>query len=287
MKRIFWTLLILWLGLAQVEAAFITDRIRVGLYPEPDNKGQPIKVLLSGEEIKRLEEKGGFVQVELNDGSKGWIGRQYLSDEEPAVRSLVESRRELAALQQTLEQTRAELASLQQQVNGAEDDNVLKDALAAANRKVKELEDKIKQRAAAGTGDTPSCEQQLDAMEARQLQCQVRLAKHTAEVKETVAAENDRLREIMQQAVNLLNLPPNGEVPLMIPASAITSSTRVITQPAPAPVAASPSSANGEVTEPSLPVWIYLVLVLTLITGVIAGFALFDFRSRYRFNNSL
>lgn len=289
MKRLPWTLLLmLFASLAQ--AAYITDRIRVGLYAEPSTQNRPLKVLLSGEEIKLLEEKGNFIRVEINDGTQGWIGRQYLSEDEPAVRSLLASRKELARLQIELEQTRQELLALQQEVTSGNEDNILKEALAAANLKAKELEEKLAERLKLGTEGQPSCEQQLDEMEARQLQCQVRLAKHTAENKDPVVAENERLREVMQQAVSLLDVPRSGEVPVLIPASAFLT-TQIISRPTP-PSAAVPSpvvteQASETPKEESLPVWIYLVLALTLITGIIAGFALFDFRSRYRYNAHL
>ena len=114
-------------------------------------------------------------------------------------------------------------------------------------------------------------------MESKQLQCQVRLAKYTKDDQNSVTAENEKLREIMQQAVNLLNLPPNGEVPLMVPASALASIAL-----GQAPTTTNAPAANAETTQDRLPSWVYLIFVLALITGLIAGFALFDYRSRLR-----
>jgi hypothetical protein len=292
MKRLLWTSLLLLIALADVQAAFITDKIRVGLYPEPNTKTKPIKVLLSGEEITPLEKKDSFLRVKLKDGSTGWIGRQYLSEEEPAVRALLVSRKELARLKVELEQTRQELFTLQQEISSGGEENILKEALAAANLKANELEEKLQRRLNAGKDGNPTCEQQLDQMEARQLQCQVRLAKHAKGDTDTIAAENDRLRETMQQAAKLLGLPSSGEVPVLIPASAFTT-TKIIARLSPPAAAPAIASAEGgtessqQEAEEGLPVWIYLVLVLTLITGIIAGFALFDFRSRYSFNGRL
>ncbi|MEO5342936.1 MAG: TIGR04211 family SH3 domain-containing protein [Gammaproteobacteria bacterium SHHR-1] len=285
MRFLPWTLLLLF-ALCDLQAAFITDQIRVGLYPEPNTQGKPLKVLRSGEEIRLLEQQGSFYRVELKDGSTGWIGRQYLSEEEPAVRSLLTSRKELAQVRMELEQARQELNTLQQELSQGNEENILKEALAAANLKVKELEQRLQQRLNLGKEGQPSCEQTLDKMEAKQLQCQVRLARLTQEEQEGLAAENERLREVMQQAAKLLDLPPSGEVPVLIPASAFTT-TRIIPRPPPPPVEPErpASSAQPEAsTEQVLPVWIYLVLALTLLTGIIAGFALFDFRSRYRYN---
>jgi hypothetical protein len=294
MKRRPWLLMLLLLLSPLLQAAFITDNIRVGFYKEPDTKTRPIKVLLSGEEITELEQRGAFVKVRLTDGSTGWIGRQYVSNDEPAVRSLVESRKEVARLSVELDQTRQELLSVQQEIATTDGDTRLKDALAAANRKIAELEARAKKPAPK----PGSCEQQLDEIEAKELQCQVRLAKFDKENKDSVVAENEKLRELMQQATNLLAMPANGELPVMIPASVLTANTRIITQKvmppaapaAAAPVSAAPAQAQAKpdagqaMPEEGLPVWVYLLMVLTLITGIIGGFALFDYRSRYRYS---
>lgn len=291
MMRGAWILLSLLLLPPLLEAAFITDTIRVGLYSEPTSNPniQPLKILLSGEEIKVLEKKGDFVRVQLGDGAKGWIGRRYVVDNTPAVRSLVDSRKEVERLKVELDQTRQELFSLQQELAGGGADGVLKDALAAANKEVKTLQEKLKQKAKPAADDPAAvCEQQLESMEAKQLQCQVRLAKYTKDDKDSLTAENEKLRETMQQAVNLLAMPPSGEVPVLIPASAFTATRTTIVQP---PVASTPPQKTPAATpieqqgeDEGLPVWVYLMMGLTLITGVIGGFALFDYRSRYRYS---
>lgn len=277
-RYLFLTLCLLDLPL---QAAYITDRIAVGLYKDPP-KGNAahIAVLYSGAEIKQvLEQKNGFVKIELTDGRTGWIGRQYLSEEVPAVQELIESRKQVQQLTQELEQART--ASTAATPNAPPAEAALKQELSTAYKKLAEVETKLKEKTAKPSPAKPSspaeCEQQLEAMESKQLQCQVRLAKYTKDDQNSVTAENEKLREIMQQAVNLLNLPPNGEVPLMVPASALASISL-----GQAPTTTNAPAANAETTQDRLPSWVYLIFVLALITGLIAGFALFDYRSRLR-----
>lgn len=267
-----------------LQAAYITDRIAVGLYKEPP-KGNAahIAVLYSGAEIKKvLEQKDSFVKIELADGRKGWIGRQYLSEETPAVQELIESRKQVQQLTQELEQART--ASTAATPNAPPAETALKQELGAAYKKLAEVEAKLKEKAAkpgpAKPGSPAECEQQLETMESKQLQCQVRLAKYTKDDQNSVTAENEKLREIMQQAVNLLNLPPDGEVPLMVPASALASLSPSLS-PGQTPASHTPV-ANTETAPDRLPSWVYLIFVLALITGLIAGFAFFDYRSRLR-----
>jgi SH3 domain protein len=335
MMRSVWLLTLLMLVSPWLGAAYITDQIRVGLYATPDTTSRPTQVLLSGEEIKVLEQRGSFVRVQLKDGAKGWVGRQYVVNDEPSVRALLTSRQEVAGLKAQLDeqgkamaeqkakldeqrkavaeqkaklderveeearlkvelsQSREELLSLQKALSGRGPNDKLKEALAAANQKITDLEARLAQKKApAVAGQAVSaCEQQLEEIEQKELQCQVRLAKYDKDNKDSVVAENEQLREIMQQAVNLLGLPPDGSIPVMVPASLLNSTPAVSPPPVLAQQAAPTDTAvatapapEKEVREPGLPVWVYMLMVLTLITGVIGGFALFDYRSRYRYS---
>lgn len=269
--------LLLCLASLPLQAAYITDRINVGLYKTPP-KGDAahIATLHSGDEIaKVLEQKDKYVKIELPDGRTGWVGRQYVSDQQPAVLELIESRKQVLELTQALEQARAATAT-----PPAPAEVALKQELATTYKKLAELEARIKDREAskaaeASPGAAATCEQQLDAMESKQLQCQVRLAKYTRDDKNSVTAENEQLRELMQQAIALLNLPSNGEVPLMVPASALVT----VAQAAPTGSYTIPVQTARD----SLPSWVYLIFVLALMTGGIAGFAFFDYRSRLRY----
>lgn len=290
--RLLLTIALLYQSLAS--AAYITDKLYVGLYKNPESQGKPDKVLTSGTSIKLLEQKGTYFQVELEDGAKGWVERRYIIEQEPALLSLIAAKKEGERLRVELDQTRNELANVQKELSAkhptTKGEQELKKQLDAAHQKVAALEAQQKQHptagkpAATGTaeGEPPaSCEQQLDEMESKQLQCQVRLSKYTKDDKDSVNAENDKLRERMQQAISLLGLPPSGEVPTLVPLSELTAQVASQVQTAQQP---QPQPSETQEPDTSLPVWVYVLMVLTLLTGIIAGFALFDYRSRYRYS---
>lgn len=278
-------ILLLCLASLPLHAAYITDYIAIGLYESIPKANTPhIGTLHSGDEIKAiLEQKGNHAKIELTDGRKGWIGKQYISEQIPAVMELIESRKQVLELTQALEQARASTAEpgAAAQPKAAPANTALKQELGAAYKKLAYLEARLKDKDANAPQFRPdaaaTCEQQLENVEAKQLQCQVRLAKYTKDDKDSVAAENEKLREIMQQATALLNLPDTGEVPVMIPASALVTMTQT-------------ASGSGSFQLPlpkddkdGLPGWIYLIFLLALVTGGIAGFAFFDYRSRLRY----
>lgn len=270
--------LLLCLASLPLQAAYITDRIAVGLYKElPKKANAPhFATLYSGDEIKKvLEQKENFTKVELADGRQGWIGRQYLSDEMPAVLELIESRKQVLELSKKLEQSGRPGAETAETGPYQE--------LRAAYKKMAELEARLKEKtakpAAAKPGSQAECEKQLEAMESKQLQCQVQLAKYIKNNKDEVIAENEKLRDLMQQAISLLNLPVDGEVPLMIPASALIS----LAQAAPENPNLKQDQKSAPSTQDGLPGWVYFIFLLALLTGGIAGFAFFDYRSRLRY----
>lgn len=278
------TLLLLSLASLPLDAAWITDHIAVGLYENPPKANTPhIGTLHSGDEIKQvLEVKGNHAKIELTDGRKGWIGKQYVSEQIPAVLELIDSRKQVLELTQALEQARASGGAPGTPTQGT-GEGALKQELSAAYKKLALLEARLKDKetkASQGKTEAPAtCEQQLENVEAKQLQCQVRLAKYTKDDKDSVNAENEKLRELIQQAASLLNLPANGEVPIMVPASALAA----VAQFGPATASGSPQTTNSQSSQDGLPAWVYLIFLLALITGGIAGFAFFDYRSRIRY----
>jgi hypothetical protein len=194
---------------------------------------------------------------------------------------LEDAKKQSESLKVELDQVRQELVSVQKELSkqqggkpAASSDTAK--ALDKANKRISELEQQLK--AQPGPSGDPAanavCDQQLEKMEIKQLQCQMRLAKRSKNDKDSVFAENERLRDIMQEAVNLLGLKPSGEVPALVYG----------TPAPPAPPPATTPTAAGEETleaeEQGLPFWAYLVFFLSLITGGIAGYAFFDFRSR-------
>jgi hypothetical protein len=79
-------------------AAYITDRLAVGLYPQQDLSGEPLALVESGTALDVRERHQQSLRVRLGDGREGWIDPAYVSDAKPAATRLLEMQVELTRL---------------------------------------------------------------------------------------------------------------------------------------------------------------------------------------------
>ncbi|MBU0499926.1 MAG: TIGR04211 family SH3 domain-containing protein [Gammaproteobacteria bacterium] len=260
-------LLPLLLALApQAQGAFITDKLLVGLYGNLDNSSKPIKILSSGTSVEVLERQRGYIKVKLNDGSVGWVELRYVTDDTPSQAKLAELEKQNKQIQQNLDKAKEEFDALKKKTEGMDKlmagNKALEERLEESAKRVAALEDQVKQKDEriktlgeeqyAGEGE-PELQAKIQELEAKLLQSQVKLARRTSMKEDAVYAENDVLRDRMGKASALLKIDD---------------------KPLPKEDPKEESKAEG------LPVWVYLMLFLTLLTGIVAGFALFDLRSR-------
>lgn len=82
---------ILLLGLAafaaaaqQPERLWVADRLYLGVYSEPDNGGQRLMLLPSGEQVTVLERRGDDLRVRTANGTEGWVREAFMTAEMPA-----------------------------------------------------------------------------------------------------------------------------------------------------------------------------------------------------------
>lgn len=99
--------LLLSLAAALAGAAHITDKLVVGLYPEPAAEGTPIQLLSSGTPLEVISRRAGFAEVRLADDTRGWVEAAYVTEEKPAKAVLLET-------QARLRQMGMELAALRE-----------------------------------------------------------------------------------------------------------------------------------------------------------------------------
>lgn len=104
------------LGIARAGfAAHITDKLVVGMYPQPAPDGSPLRLLSSGTPLEVLQRKDGYSEVRLADDARGWVASSYITEEKPAKAMLLETQAklrqmglELAALREKAAETAAE-----------------------------------------------------------------------------------------------------------------------------------------------------------------------------------
>jgi SH3 domain protein len=114
MRRCFWGIIGI-LGLLPLSAlgqtAYVTDNLRLGLYEAEDTSGSPTRMLESGQAMEILSRDRNYANVQLPDGSEGWVKATYLVDIKPAKLIVAEITAERDALVTELADTKQAFAA--------------------------------------------------------------------------------------------------------------------------------------------------------------------------------
>jgi SH3 domain protein len=97
----------------QAENIYVTDMLRLDMYPTEEMTGPSMHKLKSGDRMDLLERKGRYARVRIDGGLEGWVKSLYLVEEEPArtrVNKLEKTNESLAA---TVKKLRSQLAGEQ------------------------------------------------------------------------------------------------------------------------------------------------------------------------------
>ena len=123
---LFGTTVLLFSGALQAETAYVTDTLRVGVRPAPDNQLAPIAVVKTGMRFNVLESANGFVRIKSDDNLEGWIRDTYVVKTPPAMIKL-------QALQQRQGTLEGQLQTLK------ESNQVLQEANRVLNARIDQL----------------------------------------------------------------------------------------------------------------------------------------------------
>ena len=94
---------------ADADVVYVTDELRLGLYPTEETSGRALKTLVSGTELTILERSLMSIRIRSEEGDEGWVKTAYVVESPPA-------RRRLAALQALQEETAARLSAREENV---------------------------------------------------------------------------------------------------------------------------------------------------------------------------
>jgi len=120
------SLLLLFSSLSLAETAYVSDHLRVGVRPEPENTA-PVGVVTSGMKLEILDRDGAYIKIRSESGQQGWIKDIYVVSEPPAIIQL--------------KQVKAQSEKMQLQLKTLEENNnVLQQANQSLSEKVEELE---------------------------------------------------------------------------------------------------------------------------------------------------
>lgn len=96
--------------LAAAETAYITDNLRLGLHQAADTSDRAFRMLESGQELEIISRDRNYANVQLPDGTSGYVKAAYLVDEKPAKLIVAETAAERDALVAELEETKRAFA---------------------------------------------------------------------------------------------------------------------------------------------------------------------------------
>jgi SH3 domain protein len=104
-------LAILTAGASFAETIYIGDRLVVGMREIPDNTAPSIGTLKSDDGVELIEEGDLFHRVRTEDGTEGYIKKQYLTKTRPKVLVIADLEKQLARQKKAVADLKASMSS--------------------------------------------------------------------------------------------------------------------------------------------------------------------------------
>ncbi len=104
-------LAILTAGTSFAETIYVSDRLVVGIREIPDNTAPSIGTLKSDDGVELLEEGDLFFKVRKDDGTEGYIKKQYLTKTRPKVLVIADLEKQLARQKKAVADLKASMSS--------------------------------------------------------------------------------------------------------------------------------------------------------------------------------
>lgn len=86
------------------ERKYVTDKLRLSLYKQSNDRSGTLKLLVSGDVLDILERKGPYSRVRTTRGEIGWVKNGFLVDTPTASYQLIEEEKKNKILSEQLEQ---------------------------------------------------------------------------------------------------------------------------------------------------------------------------------------
>ena len=116
----------------QAETAYVTDRLQLGVHMQADTSDRAFAKLKSGERVEIAEENRYHALVRIPDGRTGWVKKNYLVKDKPAILRLIEVEQERDQALGKLETLVASLSDREVRVSEIEAQIVSNEATAMA-----------------------------------------------------------------------------------------------------------------------------------------------------------
>ena len=85
------------------EMLYVTDQLRLSLYPNANDRGKALEFLNSGDKLGILQIQGPYALVIAPTGRRGWVKRGFLLPQPTAKLLLAEEKKTTEALRQEIE----------------------------------------------------------------------------------------------------------------------------------------------------------------------------------------
>lgn len=99
---------------AWADTRYVSDRLVITFREGMGNQFRVIKTLKTDERVEVLSEQDGYLHVRTDDGTEGYVLKQYISAKTPKSTIIASLRQQLQQTQQALEQQQAKAAQVAQ-----------------------------------------------------------------------------------------------------------------------------------------------------------------------------
>ena len=156
------------------EAAYVIDKLLVGVHENQDLDSPIVKVLPTGTKLEVLQRDGELAHIKDPDGATGWVDSAYLMAEPPAALQMQSLNTEITALRLDLEKARSAnpgTADSAERDTLTKENTDLKRKLAAEKLTVESLQKKLGEleTAVSKLGENPTA-QRVAELESTNLQ---------------------------------------------------------------------------------------------------------------------
>ena len=125
---------------ATAETVYVTDNLRLGLHQAADTSDRAFRMLESGQQLEIISRDRNYANVQLPDGTSGYVKAAYLVSEKPAKLIVAETAAERDALAAELDETKRAFAGPAATIQGLKDEAAsLSEKLAAAESDIETL----------------------------------------------------------------------------------------------------------------------------------------------------
>jgi SH3 domain protein len=240
-------------AMAVADTLYVTDRILLGVHQQAAETSPVVTTIPSGTAVNVLNRSDDFAQIQLADGTQGWVSAAYLSTNKPATA-------QLDMVNAQLKQAQNQIDSLNDKLKKhARDNQVLQDEVSNDKSTIQELRKKLKKQLASLPSPSQQAEDKIKTLTAQVKQL---TSQKQALVKETKTDSELSMRDLQTQ---------NQQLQARIEAAVANLKGDKV-----------PSASELAAIRPSFPLWYWILLFAIFVGGVAAGVGWVDYHHRKR-----